>query len=83
MWLLRRMVLINEIFLACVSFVIAILKNCIYLGDAKLVDNKDQVRHIWHTFKEKGEGSAQVKENKDKYSSSSEDFASENEEEID
>ena len=57
-------------------------KNCIYLDDAKFVDNKDQVRPIWHTFKEKGVGSAKVKENKDKYSSSSEDSASESEEEI-
>ena len=58
-------------------------KNCIYLDDAKFVDNKDQVRPIWHTFKEKGVGSAKVKENKDKYSSSSEDSASESEEKID
>ena len=58
-------------------------KNCIYLDDAKFVDNKGQMRPIWHTFKEKGEGSAKVKENKDKYSSSSEDSASESEEEID
>ena len=57
-------------------------KNCIYLDDAKFVDNKDQVRPIWHTFKEKGVGSAKVKENKDKYSSSGEDSASESEEEI-
>ena len=58
-------------------------KNCIYLDDAKFVDNKDQMRPIWHTFKEKEEGSAKVKENKDKYSSSSEDSASESEKEID
>ena len=57
-------------------------ENCIYLDDAKFVDNKDQVRPIWHTFKEKGVGSAKVKENKDKYSSSGEDSASESEEEI-
>ena len=47
------------------------------------MDNKDQVRPIWHSFKEKGERSAKVKGNKDKYSSSSEDSASESEEEID
>ena len=41
-------------------------KNCIYLGDAKFVDNKDQMRPMWHTFTEKGEGSAKVKENKSK-----------------
>ena len=41
-------------------------ENCIYLDDAKFVDNKDQVKPIWHTFKEKGEWSAKVKENKDK-----------------
>ena len=58
-------------------------ENCIYLDDAKFVDNKDQVRPIWHSFKEKGERSAKVKGNKDKYSSSSEDSASESEEEID
>ena len=58
-------------------------ENCIYLDDAKFVDNKDQVRPVWHAFKEKGEGSAKVKDNKDKYSSSSEDSASESEEEID
>ena len=29
-------------------------ENCIYLDDAKFVDNKDQVKPIWHTFKEKG-----------------------------
>ena len=55
-------------------------ENCIYL-DARFVDNKDQVRPIWHTFQEKGE--AKVKENKDKYSSSSDDSACESEEEID
>ena len=48
-------------------------ENCIYLDDAKFVDNKDQVRPIWHTFEEKGEGSAKV----------SEDSASESEEEMD
>ena len=58
-------------------------ENCIYLDDAKFVDNKDQVRPIWHAFKEKGEGSAKIKDNKDKYSSCSEDSASESEEEID
>ena len=58
-------------------------ENCIYLDDARFVDNKDQVRPIWHTFQEKGEGSAKVKENKDKYSSSSEDSACESKEEID
>ena len=57
MWLLKRMVFINEIFLACVSYSND-YKNCIYLDDAKFVDNKDQVRPIWHTFKKKGEGSA-------------------------
>ena len=51
------MVFINEIFLACVSYSND-YKNCIYLDDAKFVDNKDQVRPIWHTFKKKGEGSA-------------------------
>ena len=48
-------------------------ESCIYLDDAKFVDNKDQVRPIWHTFEEKGEGSAKV----------SEDSASESEEEMD
>ena len=58
-------------------------ENCIYLDDAKFVDNKDQVRAIWHTFQENGEKSAKVKGNKDKYSSSSEDSACESKEEID
>ena len=58
-------------------------ENCIYLDDAKFVDNKDQVRPIWHTFKEKGKRSAKVKEIKDKYKSSSEDSARESEGEID
>ena len=58
-------------------------ESCIYLDDAKFVDNKDQVRPIWDTFEEKGEGSAKVKKNKDKCSSSSVDSASESEEEID
>ena len=58
-------------------------ENCIYLDDAKFIDNKDQVRPVWHAFKEKGEGSAKVKDNKDKYSSSSEDSASESQDEID
>ena len=48
-------------------------ENCIYLDDAKFVDKKDQVRPIWHTFEEKGEGSAKV----------SEDSTSESEEESD
>ena len=57
-------------------------ENCIYLDDAKFVDNKDQVRPIWHTFKEKRETSAKVREYKDIDSSSSEDSISESEEEI-
>ena len=52
-------------------------KNCIYLVDGKFVDNKDQVRSIWHIFKKKGERLGIVWEDKDK------DSASESEEEID
>ena len=52
-------------------------ENCIYLDDAKFVDRKDQVRPICHTFKEKGERSPKVREDKDKDSSSGEDSASE------
>ena len=51
--------------------------DCINLDDAKSVDNKDRVRPIWHNFKGKGERSAEVREDQDKYSSSSLDFASE------
>ena len=58
-------------------------ENYIYIDDAKLVENKDQVISVWHTFKEKGERSAKVREDKDKDRSSSEDSASESEEEID
>ena len=58
-------------------------ENCICLDNAKFVDNKDQVRLIWHAFREKGERSAKVREDKAKYSSSSEDSASESEKEID
>ena len=36
-------------------------ENCIYLDDAKFVDNKDQVKPIWHAFKEKGEGISRSK----------------------
>ena len=36
-------------------------ESCIYLDDAKFVDDKDQVTPIWDTFEEKGEGSAKVK----------------------
>ena len=39
-------------------------KSCIYLDDAKFVDNKDQVRPIWGTFEDKGEGSRKLKENR-------------------
>ena len=41
------------------------------------------MRLIWHAFREKGERSAKVREDKAKYSSSSEDSASESEKEID
>ena len=68
------MVFINKIFPASVSFCYSSdYENCIYLDNAKFVDNKDQVRLIWHAFREKGERSAKVREDKAKYSSSSED----------
>ena len=83
MWLLKRMVFLNKILLACKFCYSNDYENYIYLDDATFVDNKDQVRPIWHTFKEKGERSAKLKEIKDKYSSISEDSASESEEKID
>ena len=77
------MVFLNKILLACKLCYSNDYENYTYLEDATFVGNKDQVRPIWHTFKEKGERSAKVKEIKDKYSSISEDSASESEGKID
>ena len=75
------MVFINEVFLVCVSFVITMITKIAFVQI--IFDNEDQVRPIQHTFKERGQRSVKVREDKDKYGSSSQDSASESEEQID